>query len=633
MRPWLKAMRDLLETAAATVAGEIESTVDDVRGRLEERSGPPQHRPARPGPVHRVATDGADTAAKRAQGDQAAAPSRAEGERAADARPDEADERSAEVARANQRALAAVGDRAQRKQELVRLILEQTAAPIDAWEVAATLEGRGFRDLDAAERFGKRDVFDLADELYASCRDRIAKDPPAPRASTRAERGRIQRFAKLYFQGAFFFVPLSIQLASLLVLGYSQWASLDFTTTDASIVAIAVIVSFVVTGGFVQALGYIGPQFIEPGKHLLTEKMIVRALLLGMAVAFAVGALLAVTSLLTDAFETTLLADGLAYYVLLSLLWLSTAVLYMMRRYLAMVASTIAGIGAIALVKESSSIEISAAHWIALGVSSAVALSWAGAVLRRERRGMPQEMRLATMPRPTLLIYAAAPYFVYGTLYFGFLFADRLISWSAGAHPLPIWFSTPYELGLDWALLAVIFALAFLEYTVHAFSTQIIPLQERSSAFRARAHNHALLRFYLKHLIIVGALIAAGAIAVFELGLWLRHLGELEEVRDLFTDKVARKVYWWGVAGYGLLVWGLLNGLFLFSLARPWPVLRALVPAIAAGTAVGLYLSRTGDYHDGVIGLAAGSLVFTAITTWSAIRMLRRADYYYYAAY
>jgi uncharacterized membrane protein YfcA len=88
-----------------------------------------------------------------------------------------------------------------------------------------------------------------------------------------------------------------------------------------------------------------------------------------------------------------------------------------------------------------------------------------------------------------------------------------------------------------------------------------------------------------------------------------------------------------GTAGYGLLVVALLNGVFLFSLSRPWPAVGALALAVCTNAAVGWTFSRTGEYWWSVGGLVAGAAVFAVLTSAATVRVLRRLDYYYYSAF
>jgi hypothetical protein len=521
------------------------------------------------------------------------------------------------------------------KARLTEVVLREIGSPIDSWAVAAALEVEGLRDFDAATRFGAWDLFDLADEIYARCRTRLEGAPAGQKegASAPPTAGRIGRFLRFYLYGAFFIVPLGIQLGSLLLFGYSQWASVHFSERQASIVVVAVIGGFVLTAGFVQGLGYLGPLFIEPGEYVLAQRLVTRLLGLGVLFTAAGGAVWWLVNLAVSAYSERDIGISLVYYLLVSGVSLASAALYMLRKFLAMVVSTIGGIGVVALIVNETNWSIYAAHWISLGVSILIALGWVAAVLKVRARRAGNVRAAARMPRAPLLAYLVAPYFVYGLLYFGLLFADRVVGWSTGNNPLPIWFRPAYEVGLDWALVSLVLGIAVLEYTVNAFSSRIVRVQERFSGDRIDDHNRYFVRFYLTQLAAVVALAGAGIALSYEGALWLRHYHALHEIRGFFTNSATRGVFVAGVVGYTLLAWGLLNGLFLFSLSRPKLVLRAAAPALLVSIAVGIPLSRTYDYWYSVVGLAAGALVYALVSTWYALRVLSRTDFYYYSAY
>jgi hypothetical protein len=160
-----------------------------------------------------------------------------------------------------------------------------------------------------------------------------------------------------------------------------------------------------------------------------------------------------------------------------------------------------------------------------------------------------------------------------------------------------------------------------------------VRVQERFPAREVREHNRSFLRFYALQLAVLCVLAGGGIAASYGGALWLRRYHALHEIRDFFTNTATHGVFVAGAVGYSLVAWGLLNGLFLFSLARSGLVLRAALPALLVSAGVGIALSRIYDYWYSAAGLAAGALVFALISAWYAIRVLSRIDYYYYAAY
>ncbi len=512
--------------------------------------------------------------------------------------------------------------------ELADFVIAETGEPLDVWAVAATLESGGVRDLDARERYGKRDVFELAEAVLAECRARgVVLDEPLP-----PPRRRPLRTAVFFLRGGFFFLPLAIQLVTLVWLGYGLWASLDFSERQASIVGMALLASFFVTGSVSQLLGYLGPYAAGPGRYRVAERVIWTVVAAGTALAFAFALVVWLANLFFGWYDDRTIAAGLAYYGLSAALSLMSAVLYVLKGYAAMLAATLAGLAVVGVLHDHTALGTYAANWIGLSAAIGVEAAWAVTVLRRRARRTTPELALARVPRAGVLASVSLPFMLYGGGYFVLLFSDRLAAWSTESHGRPFTFRPGYEVGLDWALISVAFALAYLEVVVNAFSERVAVLGERFRAADARAHNRVLLRFYWQRLGVAALLLAANAALVF-LGLRFLSEGGPSTVRDFFADPTTLRVYGFALSGYALLVWGLYNGTFLFSLGRPWLVLRALGPALLVGPLVSFTLSRTLEPWTAVCGLTAATLVFALLSTDAALRVLRQVDYHYFAAY
>ncbi|MGH7900329.1 MAG: glycosyltransferase family 2 protein [Thermodesulfobacteriota bacterium] len=61
--------------------------------------------------------------------------------------------------------------------ELAGFVLDKTGVPVDRLAVAVILETYGIQDVDAVKKFGRTDVFDLADRVYDCCRTILADVP------------------------------------------------------------------------------------------------------------------------------------------------------------------------------------------------------------------------------------------------------------------------------------------------------------------------------------------------------------------------------------------------------------------------------------------------------------------------
>lgn len=517
-------------------------------------------------------------------------------------------------------------------------VVELAGRPIDTWAVAALLESIGTRDVDAVQRFGLRDVFALAEAVSEriAARDDLPVERPTedPEAQLRwrPQRGR-WTLAVLYVRGIFFFIPLVLQLVVLLAFGFSQFASLDFTLAQATMVALAVSLSLLSTAGIVQVLGALGPIFDEPGKFRLTERMVWTVLAVGTALVLASGLAIWALATLAGGWPVDELRTGFVYYLLLCGLWMTNGVLYQQRHYRTIVVASLAGLGVVAAVHELAGGSIRAAHWSGLGATILLQLAVIAVLLRRGARATRGPMGLAVMPPLALLVRYAAPWFAYGILYFALLQADRLVAWSAGDEPRPLWFHSDYELAVDWALMAAVFGIGMLEQTIERFSDTVFPAGDHF-AVRSRAEHNALVRrLFVRQLRAIGLMLTLGLAAVVGGAVVLHSLGALGAADELYREPHVRRIFFAAAVGYGLLTLGLGVAAALSSLGRGWAVAGCM--GLAALAAVGGAVAGTSlwGYKGAVTGLVAGGATFLLTSVIATRRVLRRADYYAYAAF
>lgn len=740
-------------------------------------------------------------------------------------------------------------------EEATDFILTQIENPVDVWAVAATLESRGQRDIDALEKYGKADIFDLAGEIYARCRRRLRLDElaalvlaqsedipddqtifdflqqrglsdkealinfgqphlahlalelqtycqkrlrpagtPEPLSAGLVWRQKMGRFVKFYGRGVFFTVPMMLQVITVLVFGFGLWASLEFNEEAATTVVVGTILSFLITGGFVQAIGRLGLFYAEQKSYLLAREVVYRLIRIGLVTVMGIGLIWYASNLLIPLFPQRIILVSLVYYLLLSTLWLLLAVLYTLQERLAVVVITLIGLMVIGWVlfrliaglagfvagwlpwvveqlltwapagREAVSWgmqsiinlvdyfgltnpyrglpwNIYAAQWIGLTVAILLTFLWGhrklfGAIywLMQQQTGYLASLKLAHLPRSSIVTFSVSPYFVYGFLYFSYLFMDRLIGWTTADQPLPlfIWFRTPYELGLDWALLSLLLTIAVLEYTINEFGAiiqreqkarkaigiEILESQNslqpgqdfqrqdaRAQRFKKKilnlcvfaplnlcvklvglrrsfvgfleksntekgqkpgaiegkftqpldriqetphplndhfniktsrqiqAHNNFFVKFYIRQLLLLTAMVALSITATYFGVLWFRQFDNIKRIRDFFANPVTFYVFYWAVIGYSLLVYSMLNNVFFFFLSRPRYTLRAIGLGLIINMGIGFILSRMVVYWYSVIGMTLGAVVIAGITTWYALRVLKRLDYYYYSAY
>ncbi|MFZ5436066.1 MAG: hypothetical protein ACOZCF_07110 [Bacillota bacterium] len=508
-------------------------------------------------------------------------------------------------------------------------VLKRSVSPRDPYEVAALLESMGWTDEQAASAFGREDVFGLARDVFELCTQSVTTRPVAkePRLSFFAV---LWNYVNGYLRGMMFAMPMAVSIFTVLTIRYSLWSYVYFSVEVATAIALGTIGSLLVTGGFCQAIARRGLMYVTQNEYNLARRFSFLAIRLGLIVVILVGLAVFIFNLIFTVFPMKMMSICLYYYFFLSCLWLTIAVLYMLRRELLFTGMIVLGIVMVFLMHEYLKMDIMVSQAIGLSAAAILAVVVVSWLFRRYERPVEPGIEVPPIPRTSIVVYTVMPYFVYGFLYFALLCTDRIVAWSANSVFMPylIWFRGQYELGLDWALLALILPMGVVEVLINNFWFNVPVKQKSFSASNTARFNRVQVSAYYRQRALYGAIAVLSGLLVYLGTRFLETSGILDLY--LFSDRVTYFVFTWGIVGYVFLTAGLLNALYLFSLSRPEPVVRATAYGVAANLSVGFVLSRIVEYHWAVLGLVAGAAVFFAFTTVYAVKSLGALDYYLY---
>jgi hypothetical protein len=228
----------------------------------------------------------------------------------------------------------------------------------------------------------------------------------------------------------------------------------------------------------------------------------------------------------------------------------------------------------------------------------------------------------SALPRLSIVSYCLTPYFAYGAGYFAFLFADRFAAGAAIPFASGLFFGVDleYQHSMDAALLTFLLNAPTVEYLNVRFM-RAWTAHARQVGFGSTIPWAAQLkRRYQRCCATIGAAsLALGA------ALWL--------LRGARADvALSGAVMLGGITGYLLLSIALFNSVLLFSIRRPYPVVRALWPALLVNVVVGYVISKAMAPRFAIVGLVAGALLFAWRSGRSALLALSRPDYSYFGA-
>lgn len=527
--------------------------------------------------------------------------------------------------------------------ELVDELSASTGWLESSYEAAAHLEARGLSDEDARRFYGQPDIFALAEDVVRRQREQEASRARAweeerRRQADEYEKNKPESLARaiprFFIRGAVFGLPMTIMIVAILLLLYSLWAYYYFTVTRATAIGVGTALSYFIAGGITQAIGRRGLMYLRQGMFLLSLKVSAFFLLLGVVLTLIVAAVLWLFFTIFPVISALDRNIAVLYYLTLSLLWLCLSLLYMLQREFLFSIAIALGIGVVYIFREWYDWPIVASHQIGILAAAAFALLSALLILGfYHRRSKDPRTPVSTkLPRVTMLLASVAPFLLFGFLYFGLLFADRIIAWT-GRMPFRqsfIWFRTDYEVGLNWALLGLLPAFAALEYAIYRFSQFTRPRQLEYSLKETSNFRDWFMRFFTFRALTFAIMAVIGAlIAYFGVRYAVRFV---PEIAIMFND-VSVTVFWWAVVSYALIAFSLLNVSLFFWISRPSMAIMAAAPALLVDIVVGFLLSRFFSYWWAVFGLFAGSVVFAVLSLVLAIRVVSKLDYYYYSSF
>lgn len=592
--------------------------------------------------------------------------------------------------------------------ELAGRIRARVGSVLDADEVAALIESFGITDGIAEQDYQARTVHALAlrVEPLVSRSDvpMIAEeenpDDPVPYSYENmftAALRKLQitraytwgkRYGRLHLQGFFFAMPMVVSILSLFIFKTSLWSALIKDLPVATAIGVGTLGSFVVTGGYSQAIGRRGLFYRFQEEHSLARAVCYYFIGVGFQTVLVTALLGFAFNFVSGMLTPRLAVIAVTYFVFLSLLWLFLAVLYMLGQPLLFTPIIIVGIvvvyvlrfhAPVLAVRQGAAMALAAAlsflggyaafsrrtsrraavvwgtllaaasmlvtfrvlsGWhqdLVVGICVAALLSLFAILFEFSRREAREEsdVKATELPRASLLWYKVGPYFIYGTLYYAFLFTDRLVAWSSpDASPVAgsFLFRTGYEVGAAWGLAVLLCTIGLAESAINTFSERI---RDDEASFSIQ-DPQGLARVYRRFYAIRGAaFLVMSSIAGF--ALWTGVLAIARHSQSEFVRAylgfIPRMVFLIATPGYALLSWSLFNNVFLFALSRPEKVITAMTAAIIVHGTLSYILTRLFGHQFAAVGFLAGCIVLSILTSISALRVIGDLDYYYYSAY
>jgi hypothetical protein len=487
----------------------------------------------------------------------------------------------------------------------------------DAREVAALIESLGYNDRSVG-RWGFSDVFSLAEHIFLRFPPHSV--PEQFVASHRSWRVLLGE-AKLALRKFSLSFAYSIPWMALLVLEYLRPNALQVSPEFGGALSLSLIASLITTGGFIQMISRSGNFYFGMKEPYLARRWCEMLLKLGLVSSVVCMFLGIILGVYFRAFSASYLMLAAGNYVSLSLLWMLCAVM------------SVQGIAwCIPLIFAASATTVAAINLLAhpgtivllmlcpvVAVVCAAACVWAS--FRAVEKKNP-DAKGSARPRSSVAFISLAPFYLYGTVYFGFLFADRLtagtaIPWVSG---LSFGIDSAYKRGMDLVLLAFLITAALVEVLSDAYLRYWRRLATELPQTGGDQLVAKLRKSHAKNILAI--FLVFGVIAVAAWFAFCHLPGQVTSAKLLETAAL-------GGLGYLLLSIALFENVILASVNATSLALRAVALGLGVNLLVGYGLSHLLGVQYAAAGLLAGSAVLFWRCNVAVRQVLRHPDYYF----
>jgi hypothetical protein len=503
-------------------------------------------------------------------------------------------------------------------QNLINSIYTNYPNVCDPWEIVAIVEALGYTDQAIEADFGCRDALVLGQFIYAQ-RDQfpfieVDQKPIEKQPQLRDE---INIFISQFSHSFVYTIPFII----LLVLNYLPVE----TKTDLlpaalnSLFGFVTMASLITSSGFVQMISRRGLFYMGLNDPIQANRICLPILLMGLFTTIFLASIGIIFG-----FYQGIAADGYIiiagiYYVILSTIWMLFAIVGLQYRFAAPV--ILIGITCCFFIFRVF-LRFSALESQVLMVSIAfISLAILSISNRLKHRSIkPKFGNQVPLPHLSILVYLLVPYFFYGIVYFGFIFADRLVAniASGGHYSLVTGDSLNYQDSMDLALLDLLLIVPLVEYYSYKLITFWYGRAKFMNLVEAKGLGWTLQKKYwssLKRILLYFGLLAALTLVLLS----LLQRGQNDNILTIVA-----------CIGYFLFAVGLFNTVILLSLDRLRDILGVLATATLIDFIVGYLLGSLFGVYFAVIGLIVGAVFFAVNSSRKVLNAIDRAEYCYF---
>jgi hypothetical protein len=492
----------------------------------------------------------------------------------------------------------------------------------DPWEIVAIVEALGYTDKTIESDFGCPNALVLGQFIYAQ-RDRFtfAEFTRSSRRTSLKLSEEVNMFITQFSHSFIYTIPFII----LIILNYLPIdKSIDFLPPELnSLFGFVTMASLITSSGFVQMISRRGLFYMGLNDPIQANRICMPILIMGILTTLLFSSIGMIFGFyLGIATDKYIIIAGV-YYVVLSTIWMLFAIVGLQYRFAA--PSILIGItGCFFILRVFLKLSVLEAQAIAISIAFILLAILCLSIQIQYRAIEPKFGKLPSLPQLSILIYLLIPYFGYGIVYFGFIFADRLVANITTASYLMLipGNNLQYQDSMDLALLDLLSIVPLVEYFSYKLIIYWYERAKHLTLVEIESLPWQLEKKYwslLSRILLYFGLLMAITIVLLSI------------LHRSFTENILTIV---ACISYLLFAIGLFNTVILLSLNRLNEVLGILAISMCLDFISGYLISSLFGVYLAAFGLLLGSIVFAIASSKKTLKAIDRADYcYFYSGY
>lgn len=251
---------------------------------------------------------------------------------------------------------------------LVLNIKEKIGKPVSVRVVMATIESLGIRDIDVPTDYGFESIKHLGEYIFKEINSlpeyhdlKNEKELESKQKNKTIQVSdylhvKAKIFAKHYPLGILHLLPVFLQIAAIILFGYSLWTYIGFNEIQSTAVVLGVMLGLIITGGFVQVIGRQATFYWNYDDIQMVKKTVFYLIKKGTQILLAIIAVLTFLNFILHLFPFILIAVIFIYAFLIGLLLLVLAPLHTIKQRWVISVAILVGTAISVYIKENTNL-------------------------------------------------------------------------------------------------------------------------------------------------------------------------------------------------------------------------------------------------------------------------------------